>query len=162
MKQGGGNLYYDWDCPQCNQKNIHGINDKCPSCRCFRSKAFKKPGDWDCSCGSSNFGSRSACYKCNKPRVSFAKKPGDWDCSCGVSNFSSRLVCFKCGKPKQTLATEDSDAKLCKICFERDLEASIPCGHICMCFVCAVGNKTCPICRAAYDPEKDIKKVFIV
>ena len=129
--------YPDWDCPECHRQDIFGSKDKCPSCGCYRSKAFKKPGGGQVE-----------------------RKPGDWNClSCTGMNFGTRTQCFKCGTPKVTPATQDEDAKLCKICFERELSAGIPCGHICMCYECAVATFSCPICRSEYD---EIKKIFLV
>ncbi len=134
--------YPDWNCPECNRKDIFGSKDKCPSCGCYRSKAFK-----------------------NKSENPVERKPGDWNClTCTGMNFGTRTQCFKCGTPKvpTTTPTSDEDTKLCKICFDRELSAGIPCGHICMCYECAISTSSCPICRSEYNNNFDIKKIFLV
>ena len=40
----------------------------------------------------------------------------------------------------------------CRVCFENNLEiAFVPCGHFCVCNVCAARLVRCPICNQTYE-----------
>ena len=150
-----------------------------------------KVGDWTCSsCKDINFASRTECRKCKMPKnvensnnpvinpvinPAIKKKPGDWDCSnCQELNFGSRVVCFKCGKDRVIIEnkekdkgkeedTQDTQDNTCIICFEREINTVISiCGHLGYCFECANNMSECPICRAPYDPDNNLVKVFKV
>lgn len=102
-------------------------------------KKFNRPGDWTCSCGQSNFASRSECYKCKtqKPEGADgasgggwggsggnesskrASRPSDWVCPCGVSNFANRTECFKCSAAKPANAERASGDWKCS-CGEKN------------------------------------------
>ena len=57
----------------------------------------------------------------------------------------------------------DNASNECSVCFERATDCVLyTCGHVCMCYECAVDlkdkpNPTCPICR---QPIKDIIKIY--
>ena len=152
----------DWDCPECGNL-VFGSKKECGKCGKWRPRAegvapAKKPGDWNCpACDDLNFASRSTCRKCNanKPGNAFVERPGDWKCSgCNELNFGSRDVCRKCSLPKKTLL-------LCAVCMERDINCSLPCGHISFCMECASNMNKCPFCRQEYNPDRDVKRAFI-
>ena len=59
---------------------------------------------------------------------------------------------------KRSLSTPD-DSSLCIVCFEYPKECAIvPCGHFCVCKLCADKLQHCPICR---QPKNDVLKIFI-
>ena len=58
---------------------------------------------------------------------------------------------------------EEDDHKLCVVCMDNDKShVCTPCGHRCLCAVCAAENKpsSCPICRADVDAVVFLKCVF--
>lgn len=102
-------------------------------------------------------------------------KPGDWLCpKCSINNFGSRVVCFKCSTPrvveqqKNSAQINEKSAPIdekdeCVVCLERKKDTVITvCGHLGYCNACALNMKSCPICRATYNPQKDLLKVFII
>lgn len=128
--------------------------------------------DWTCNdCGNLVFGSKDICGKCGKfrskngPPVS---KPGDWRCTnCNDLNFASRVVCRKCNTPKppivhlQNPPQPNAELLRCSVCFEREVNCGLPCGHVALCMECASNMRTCPFCRQAYNPDVDVKRVYI-
>lgn len=148
-----GRKHPDWDCSQCPNRNIFGSHDKCPKCGCFRSKGRpagggthvasagpppKKPGDWDCTCGVSNFAKRDVCFVCGE------HKP---------------IPVIAIPSAAQEVA---SASPVCVVCTERPLEVRLKnCNHICLCQQCANTLSACPMCRVAYDASSDVDKVFI-
>jgi hypothetical protein len=82
----------------------------------------------------------------------------DWICSCVYTNFRRNTHCKGCQAPKNALITTNS----CKVCMDGALEASLPCGHVCMCLICAIAlpEFKCPICRDPYK-EEDVKRVYL-
>ena len=130
----------DWNCPQCGRQQIFGSKDKCPSCGCFRSKAF----------------SRQA-----KPQAPSVKS-GDWWCpSCKTHNFANKQACFKCKLAKP--ADERPEGSSCSICLALPSCMNVHvCGHISMCEACCGIVSQCPICRAEFDPLKKPVKMYIV
>lgn len=127
------------------------------------SSISSKPGDWICSCKTTNFATRTVCRKCGKNNdtttisndtVKF--KPGDWICPCKTINFGVRTVCYNCGTQKET-----TDSELCIICMERIIDTVIiKCGHLGYCGLCALNMNKCPLCRIDYSPDIDLLKVF--
>lgn len=171
----------DWICAGCLTNNF-ASRTECFKCRKFKDTEDNKrqpeprPGDWLCiNCLTNNFAGRTTCFKCDAgPKILDVVKqptikPGDWLCpDCNCNNFGSRTVCYKCSKPRSNNNNSNNDEKeeledktKCKICFDRDLSASIPCGHLSMCYECAIQVSSCPICRAEYDKDIDIKKIVI-
>ncbi len=62
-------------------------------------------------------------------------------------------------KRSMSAGDTDDDNKLCVVCFEYPKEcAIIPCGHLCVCLICANKLQHCPICRQT---KNDILKIFI-
>ena len=124
----------DWDCANCaalcfaRRTECH----RCGRARPANVATPMRPGDWTCpQCGDHVFASRSECRKCGASN----KRPGDWDCQCGEVNFGSREICRDCGAARPRDVDDD---KKCKVCFERDKDAKLPCGHFGLCTVCAV------------------------
>lgn len=85
-----------------------------------------KDMEWFCSCGESNYNSRTVCRRCHNnkpgtenimqnddenkdedsqnnnqtkgyPKGKSQYRPGDWFCVCGNMNYSSRDACNRCG-----------------------------------------------------------------
>ncbi|ORC87291.1 uncharacterized protein TM35_000232620 [Trypanosoma theileri] len=77
-----------------------------------RSLFARMSGDWKCTCGFSNFASRTMCFQCHRVRPTHHRgvddtrsadvqhvefKKGDWVCTCGTHNFARREMCLTCG-----------------------------------------------------------------
>jgi hypothetical protein len=79
-------------------------------------------------------------------------------------NFGSRTVCFGCGKAKEgEKEKEEQEEEICVICMENRIDTVIKvCGHFGCCGLCALNMYKCPICRAAYNPDVDLLKVYKV
>lgn len=90
-RSGPAQIYCDWaQCPKVPSIEIQG-------------------GDWKCSCGTWNFGTRKQCIMC-KHDVSRANRrvvtqtpvieelrPGDWQCKvCQALCYGSRIDCYRC------------------------------------------------------------------
>ena len=74
------------------------------------------------------------------------------------SSFDKEETAVTSAQYKRTLSHED-DSKLCIVCFENSKEcAIIPCGHWCVCLVCADKLKHCPVCRQR---KHNVLKIFI-
>lgn len=91
-----------------------------------------------------------------------------WDCSCGAKNITDESKCQSCGKQRENSQkskleiSEESDNPLsCKICFDADVQARLPCGHMATCTVCALRMNSCPICRKDYNPDTDVQTTYI-
>jgi hypothetical protein len=64
--------------------------------------------------------------------------------------------------PAQPMIEVDlsNDTKLCKICFEKEIDCVIvPCGHTACCCECAVPLKNCPFCR---NPIGSVVKMYFM
>ncbi|XP_058810808.1 baculoviral IAP repeat-containing protein 8-like isoform X2 [Phymastichus coffea] len=65
--------------------------------------------------------------------------------------------CNSVAKPEESQQSSerkpvDSDARLCKICYNEELGILfVPCGHIVTCVKCAPGMTTCALCRKKID-----------
>ena len=125
-------------CLKCNKprSNVHVRNIK-PGASESRSGSTSMFGDWFCSCGGHNFATRSRCHMCDK-----IKDTPVTNINPKKSNIVSAPI------PMREELSDVDDKTACKICFERVISTRIPCGHICMCMVCASAIKACPICRA--------------
>ena len=164
----------DWKCPDCG--NLCFADKK----ECFKCGKWKppqrKPGDWECEqCHKLNFARRSTCMGCGtakapqpqpnlvRPKEAPRPRPGDWRCHCGENNFGSRVVCRECGedRPVAGAKAEKEDESKCKVCFEKDKDVKLPCGHYGLCIECAKAYDKCPFCRLPYE-EKQIEKVFSI
>lgn len=101
-----------------------------------------------------------------KTRPPPEKKSGDWSCGlCNKLNFASRKdACFFCGAKKPNVAkSTDNDVLLCTICYERERDSALKCGHL-FCSECLSvvlqGKSKCPNCRAEFTKD-DIIKIYI-
>ena len=138
----------------------HGCSGYLPIYATNSTQAPQSPvnasNDWSCECGSVNHAYRSKCYKCDRIksvcRFNTIKSASDIP----ISNIPVN------GAFVYNEIDDINDDKACKICFERLIDTRVPCGHICMCMVCANAVKSCPICRAPYNPDKDIQKSYLV
>lgn len=151
----------------------------------------KKKGDWTCSCGFNNFGSRMSCKDCGKKRAATTMREGDWMCPhCRCLVFASRSSCFKCKKEKPltevvaaAVPSSSSHAQpgegdreksrsppprdmaryKCCICFENDKETIFkPCMHQACCTECAEKVKSIGNgCPVCRKPIHTVVRVFM-
>lgn len=155
----------DWMC-QCGE---HNFKDRKICRKCNKIKPSQsiqqKPGDWNCSCGELNFAKNIICRKCKKENPNkkiIVPKEGDWDCSCGELNFRFRDICRKCNKLKINKNTQDENSvPKCVICITEAKTIAIKvCGHYCYCENCGYAINKCPICRAPYNPDTDLIRIY--
>lgn len=170
----------DWKC-SCGEINFKK-RDNCRKCH----KPKGRSGDWNCLlCGELNFASRTSCRKCNNPKQGttsttlpnnlnsqpkITMKFGDWICpnnACNEHNFKIRDICRKCNTPKtaqgvtNSNGVDDDISNLCIVCLDQPrTHAIVKCGHLCYCGICGFNINKCPVCREAYNPDKDLLKIY--
>jgi len=58
-------------------------------------------------------------------------------------------------------SSSQESKKKCVVCLLKDPEYIITtCWHKCLCLKCGQDLTSCPICRSAFDPSIELKKVF--
>ncbi|QKF94690.1 zinc finger ranBP2-type protein [Fadolivirus algeromassiliense] len=110
-------------------QNVSGLSNNNKS-----GQINSKPGDWNCTCGTMNWGSRTVCFTCGKQK-----------------------------DPELTQTSNNTHDDTCVICMERNKDTVITvCGHLGYCGLCALNMNKCPICRVNYNPDTHLLKVFKV
>jgi hypothetical protein len=113
----------------------------------------------------------SKCSKCSSPNNILlcisSDTQGNWKCLlCNEYNFylKPRKKVKRCKiYKKEEEEDEDTLKGECVVCFERNINSVITvCGHLAYCGLCAARMNKCPICRARYNPLKDVLKVYKV
>jgi len=124
------------------------------------NKSRTKRPDWMCpNCNFLIFGSKDRCSKCNHERGSFPNTPRP-DVPIETELVPESVpVSESVSVP--VLPASIAESNLCVICYAASPTHAIKvCGHFCYCETCGFATNKCPLCRAPYDPDTDLMRIF--